>query len=226
MLNVGLTGGMGSGKSSVSALLASHGAVIVDHDKAARDILEPGTEGLQAVVERFGPTVLQEDGSLNRPALAALVFNGDEDARLALNAITHHRISERTHAQYEQARRDLGEQAIVIQDSPLLLETNAQKRYIGVIVIEAPVELRIKRLAEGRGIDEDEARRRIAVQASDDERRAIARWVIVNDGDMDDLAAKIKSLWDELLLLNAKVNELGLDPTAPIPLDEPLPSAV
>jgi dephospho-CoA kinase len=222
MLNVGLTGGMGSGKSAVSSLLASHGAVIVDHDKAARDVVAPGTSGLAAIVERFGDGVLLPDGALNRPALAALVFNGDDDARLALNAITHHRITESTQAQWRDARERLGDAAIVIQDSPLLLETNAMSRYIGVIVVEAPIETRIQRLQQGRGIAEDEARRRIAVQATDEQRRAIARWVVANDGDMDDLGAKVGELWQELLALNAKVVAEGLDGSAPIPLDVPL----
>lgn len=224
MLNVGLTGGMGSGKSAVSELLASHGAVIVDHDKTARDIVQPGRAALRKIVERFGDQVLLPDGSLNRPALAALVFNGDEQARLDLNHITHPRISRSTREQYHRARKRLGDQAIVIQDSPLLYETRAQHRYIGVIVVEAPAELRIARLAAGRGIPEDEARRRIAVQATDEQRRSVARWVVVNDGDLEDLAIKVKSLWDELCALNAKVVELRLDPSTPIPLSQPLPS--
>lgn len=217
MLNVGLTGGMGSGKSAVSALLASHGAVIVDHDKTARDIVQPGRAALRQIVERFGEGVLLEDGSLNRPALAALVFNGDESARLDLNRITHPRIARSTREQYNRAVKRLGDQAIVIQDSPLLYETKAQGKYIGVIAVEAPAELRIKRLQAGRGIPEDEARRRIAVQATDEQRRTVARWVIVNDGDMNDLAAKVDELWAKLQKLNAKVIEEGLDGSAPLP---------
>lgn len=222
MLNVGLTGGMGSGKSAVSSLLASHGAVIVDHDQAARDIVKPGRAALRQIVARFGEQVLLPDGSLNRPALAALVFNGDEDARIALNKITHPRISRSTREQYNRARRRLGDDAIVIQDSPLLFETHAQNRYIGVIVVEAPVELRIERLQAGRGIDAEEARKRIAVQATDEQRRAIARWVVVNDGDLDDLAVKVGQLWAALQKLNAKVVAEGLDGSAPIPLSVPL----
>lgn len=222
MLNVGLTGGMGSGKSAVSELLASYGAVVVDHDKVAREIVEPGQPALRDIVERFGEGVLLPDGALNRPALAALVFNGDEQARLDLNKITHPRISQETRARYER-QKSQGD-AIVIQDSPLLLEDHQQDRYIGVIAVEAPAELRIPRLVAGRGIDPDEARRRIAVQATDEQRRSIARWVVLNDGDREDLAVKVKALWDELNALNAAVNKLGLDPSAPIPLDQPLPS--
>ncbi|MCU1688745.1 MAG: dephospho-CoA kinase [Pseudonocardiales bacterium] len=222
LLNVGLTGGMGSGKSAVSSLLASHGAVIVDHDKTARDIVKPGRAALRLIAERFGPEVLLPDGSLNRPALAGLVFNGDENARKDLNRITHPRIGRSTREQYNRALARLGDQAIVIQDSPLLYETNAQIRYIGVIVVEAPVELRIQRLQAGRGIDAEEARKRIAVQASDEQRRTIARWVVVNDGDMDDLAVKVGELWAALQKLNAKVNAEGLDGSAPIPLSVPL----
>jgi dephospho-CoA kinase len=222
VLNVGLTGGMGSGKSAVSSLLASHGAVMVDHDRTARDIVEPGRAALREIVARFGEGVLLEDGSLNRPALAALVFNGDEDARQALNRITHPRIARSTREQYNRARKRLGDQAIVIQDSPLLFETKAQNRYIGVIVVEAPVELRIQRLHAGRGIPEDEARRRIAVQATDEQRRTIARWVVSNDGDLDDLAVQVGQLWASLQKLNARVIAEGLDGSAPIPLSVPL----
>jgi dephospho-CoA kinase len=209
---------MGSGKSAVSSLLASHGAVIVDHDKTARDIVKPGRAALRLIVERFGPEVLLPDGSLNRPALAGLVFNGDESARKDLNRITHPRIGRSTREQYNRARKRLGDDAIVIQDSPLLYETNAQIRYVGVIVVEAPVELRIERLQAGRGIDAEEARKRIAVQATDEQRRAIARWVVVNDGDLDDLAVKVGQLWAQLQKLNAKVIAEGLDGSAPIPL--------
>lgn len=219
LLNVGLTGGMGSGKSAVSLLLASRGAVIVDHDKTARDIVLPGRVALKLIAERFGEGVLQADGSLNRPALAALVFNGDEDARKDLNKITHGRIAKSTREQFNRAKSRLGDQAIVVQDSPLLFETNAQSRYIGVIVVEAPIEMRIQRLQAGRGIAEDEARRRIAVQATDEQRRAIARWVVVNDGDLEDLSGKVDELWDSLQKLNAKVIAEGLDGTAPLPLD-------
>lgn len=226
LLNLGLTGGIGSGKSAVAALLRAHGAVINDLDQNARDVVGPGSEGLRKIVERFGDGVLLPDGSLNRPALSAAVFNGDDQARMDLNKITHPLIAQLSREQVQRAKDELGDQAIIITDSPLLFESKSERGFIAVIVVEAPTELRITRLAEGRGISEEEARKRIAVQVSDEHRRAGARWLIVNDGDLDALAAKVATVWDEVVALNAKVNELGLDPATPLPLDQPLPSQV
>jgi dephospho-CoA kinase len=223
VLSVGLTGGIGSGKSAVSSLLIEHGAVLIDLDKVARDIVAPGGPALGEVTERFGTGVLQEDGALDRAKMAETVF-GDDEARGDLQRIIFAHMGRMTKATREAAMARLGDQAIFVTDAPILLETKTEGSYIGIIVVDAPEELRIARLKEGRGIDEEDARRRMAVQVSDEHRRANARWLISNEGSLDELAAKVAAVWQELVELNATVIALGLDPAKPIPLDEPLPS--
>ncbi len=225
MLNVGLTGGIGSGKSAVSALLIKHGAVLIDLDQVARDIVAPGGPGLGEVTERFGTEVLQEDGALDRAKMAEKAF-GDDTARTDLQNIIFAHMGRMTREMREDAKARLGDQAIFVTDAPILLETKTEGNYIGIIIVDAPEELRIQRLKEGRGIDEEDARRRIAVQVSDEHRRANARWLIANDGTLEELEAKVADVWAQLVALNAKVIELGLDPAKPIPLDQPLPSEV
>jgi dephospho-CoA kinase len=183
-MHVGLTGGVGSGKSTVAAMLAEHGAVVIDSDLVAREVVEPGTPGLAAVVERFGSAVLAADGTLDRPALASIVF-GDDAARAELNAIVHPLIGERT-AQMTMAAP---EGAVVVFDIPLLVESNMAAGFDTVIVVEAAVPLRLERLA-GRGMAEADARARIAAQASDEQRRAVAGELISNNGSREDLAAQ------------------------------------
>lgn len=223
MLSVGLTGGIGSGKSAVSSLLIEHGAVLIDLDKVARDIVAPGGPALGEVTERFGTGVLQADGALDRAKMAETVFGNDE-ARNDLQRIIFAHMGRMTKETREAAIQRLGDQAIFVTDAPILLETKTEGSYIGVIVVDAPEELRIARLKDGRGINEEDARRRIAVQVSDEHRRANARWLISNEGNLEELAVKVEALWQELVALNATVIELGLDPAAPIPLDQPLPS--
>lgn len=224
MLRVGLTGGMGAGKSAVASLLAKRGAVIIDLDLIGRQALEPGQPALAEVVELFGTDVLREDGSLDRAAMAAAVFS-DPEARGKLEKITWAAMGRGGQAIVARAQQEQGDQAIIVTDAPILFETHMERNLIGVIVVEAPLELRIARLKEGRGVDEEDARRRIALQTSDEARRAGARWLIVNDGDLDDLEVKVDAVWQELLALNAAVVALGLSPSAPIPLDQPLPTA-
>lgn len=226
MLNLGLTGGIGAGKSAVAALFKAHGAVINDLDQNARDVVAPGTDGLAEIVARFGDGVLLPDGSLDRPALSAAVFNGDDQARLDLNRITHPRIGARSREVKDQARERFGDQAIVITDSPLLFESKSERNFISVILVEAPTQLRIARLSAGRGISEEEARKRIAVQVSDEHRRAGSRWLITNDGDLDQLGEQVAAVWGEILDLNAAVIAQGLPWDVPLPLDKPLPSRV
>jgi dephospho-CoA kinase len=224
MIRVGLTGGIGSGKSAVSELLAQRGAIIIDLDQIARDVVAPGEPAHQQIVERFGPELLLEDGTLDRPAMAAKVF-GDDVARGDLQKIIFVQMGISGKAKLEQGIAEFGDQAIFVTDAPILFETNTGSHYIGVIVVEAPLETRLARLKEGRGVDEDDARRRMAVQWSDEKRREAARWIVPNDGDRDALAAHVDALWAELRALNAAVIELGLEPAAPIPLDQPLPVA-
>lgn len=197
MFLIGLTGGIGSGKSTVAELLAAHGAVIVDADRIAREVVEPGSPTLERLVERFGRGVLQPDGALDRPALARIAF-ATEDARKDLEAITHPAIGEEFLRQVQAAPAD----AVVVHDVPLLAETaNAASRgYAAVLVVEAPREIRLERL-EGRGVSRADAEARMATQATDEMRREIATHVIDNGADREALASIVDELWADLLEL-------------------------
>ncbi len=176
VLRTGLTGGTGSGKSTVARRLGERGAVVVDADVLAREVVAPGSEGLAAVVEEFGPDVLAPDGALDRAALAAVVF-GDDARRRALEAITHPLIARRTGELVAAAPDD----AVLVHDVPLLVEKRMGAGYHLVVVVDAPVEDRVRRLV-GRGMPEDDARRRIASQADDEQRRAAADVWLENAG--------------------------------------------
>lgn len=193
MLKVGLTGGIGAGKSEVSRLLASHGAVIVDADRIAREVVEPGTEGLRAVVAEFGEEILAPDGSLDRPKLGALVF-ADRERRAALNAIVHPLVGARS-AELEAAA---GPGAVVVHDVPLLTENGLAPLYDRVLVVDASAETRLDRLVRLRGMSESEARARMAAQADREERLAVADVVIDNDGPLDDLEPQVRKVWEDL----------------------------
>jgi len=189
---VGLTGGIGSGKSTVAALLAERGAIVVDADAIARQVVEPGTPALAKLVERFGPAILAPDGSLDRQALADRAFV-DDASRKDLEAITHPAIGEEFLRQVASAPPD----AIVVHDVPLLAESKRGLEYAAVIVVEAPVDVRLARL-ESRGVRREDAQRRIAMQASDEERRKLATWVVDNSGDLAALEAQVDAIWAEL----------------------------
>jgi dephospho-CoA kinase len=192
-LVVGLTGGIGAGKSAALERFRELGAVVVDSDDVAREVVAPGTPGLAAVVARFGPSVLRDDGTLDRAALASLVFS-DDAARRDLEAITHPLVRAEVRRRVSAASSD----SIVVNAVPLLVETGVAGEYDRVVVLEAPVELRVRRLARSRGMSRDEALARMAAQASDDERRPVAWRVIVNDGSLDDLRIAIDQVWAEL----------------------------
>lgn len=192
MLQIGLTGGIGAGKTAVARRFAELGALVVDADALAREVVGPGSVGLDSVVAEFGSGVLAADGSLDRAALAKVVF-GDDAARARLNAILHPLVGRRAAELIVAAPPD----AVVVQDVPLLVETGAAGRYDLVVVVEAPVEVRAERLARDRGMAADEARARMAAQASDAERRAVADVVLVNDGDLDALRAQVDRVWRE-----------------------------
>jgi dephospho-CoA kinase len=200
VLLVGLTGGIGSGKSTVAELLVRRGAVVVDADAVARSVVEPGTPALAALVERFGEGVLGADGALDRPKLAELAF-ADEQSRKDLEAITHPAINAEFLRQMQAAPAD----GIVVCDVPLLAESPAAQArgYPVVIVVEAPRALRLERL-EGRGVPRDDAERRMAAQASDEERRAIATHLIDNSGDLAALEPQVETLWTDLLRIKAE----------------------
>ena len=190
-MRIGLTGGIGSGKSTVSGLLAAHGAVIVDADRIAREVVEPGTPGLAAVVDAFGPGVLAADGSLDRPALAGIVFADDAERR-KLDGIVHPLVRQRATELATEADPD----AVVVHDIPLLVETGQASSYDLVLIVEADLETRVARLVH-RGLTEQDARARIAAQAGDEERRAVADVVLDNSGTPEDLAAQVDRFWAE-----------------------------
>ena len=198
MLRVGLTGGIGSGKSTVSARLAELGAVVLDADKAARAVVEPGTPGLAAIVETFGPGVLASDGSLDRAKLASIVF-ADEAALAKLNGITHPLIHEYIQAAEEAALAAGGDDVVLVHDVALLAEWGRAKEFDLVIVVDVPPETQLERLATQRGMPEDQARARMAAQAARDQRLAVADIVIDNSGSREDLDRRVAEVWDELL---------------------------
>ncbi|MYW07750.1 dephospho-CoA kinase [Streptomyces sp. SID2563] len=193
MLRVGLTGGIGAGKSEVSRLLVGYGAVLIDSDRIAREVVEPGTPGLAAVAEEFGPGVLAPDGTLDRPALGAIVF-ADPDRLAALNAIVHPLVRDRS-AELEKAA---GPDSVVVHDVPLLTENGLAPLYDLVIVVDAAPETQLDRLVRLRGMTEADARARMAAQATREQRRAVADLVIDNDGPVEELAARVREVWAEL----------------------------
>jgi len=197
MLRVGLTGGIGSGKSEVSQRLAALGAVVVDADRAAREVVEPGTPGLQQIAETFGPGVLQADGSLDRSKLAELVF-ADEEARGRLNAIVHPLVHERMRAADAEAVRAGGDGTVVVHDVPLLAEGGRGGEFDLVIVVDVPAEVQVERLARARGMTGEQARARMAAQASREQRLAVADIVIDNSGTLEELDRRVAEVWTEL----------------------------
>ena len=194
MLLVGLTGGIGAGKSTVAELLTERGAIVIDGDVIARRVVEPGQPALAAIVERFGPEVLGPDGRLDRPALAAKAFARDED-RLALEAITHPAIG----AEFVREMSEAPPDSIVVNDVPLLVESQkaAERGYEVVIVVEAPRAARLDRL-EARGLTRADAEARMAAQATDEERRAVATHLLHNGGTPEELATQVDVLWADL----------------------------
>ncbi len=194
MKRVGLTGGIGAGKSTVAKMLASHGAVIVDSDAIARDVVAPGTPGLAEIVGAFGPGVLSADGSLDRPGLGRIVFN-DADALRRLEQITHPRIageSARLIADAEAAGAP-----VLVHDIPLLVENGLPETFDAVVVVEAPDELRLERLA-ARGLPREQALERMRAQATDEQRRQAATHLIINAGSTAELRARVDEVWAAL----------------------------
>ncbi|WP_328870616.1 dephospho-CoA kinase [Streptomyces sp. NBC_00287] len=193
MLKVGLTGGIGAGKSEVSRLLVACGAVLIDADRIAREVVAPGTPGLAAIVEAFGEDVLAEDGSLDRPKLGSIVF-ADPDKLAVLNSIVHPLVGARSR-ELEQAA---AEDAVVVHDVPLLTENGLAPLYDLVVVVDASPETQLDRLVRLRGMTEEDARARMAAQATREKRREIADIVIDNDVPLEELQQRVRDVWDEL----------------------------
>ncbi|SDH87193.1 dephospho-CoA kinase [Actinokineospora alba] len=220
MLYVGLSGGIGSGKSTVAGRLAEHGAYVVDSDKVAREVVEPGTEGLAELVAAFGDGILAEDGSLDRAALASIAFTDDE-SRQRLNAIMHPRVGARTAELIAEAPAD----AVVVQDIPLLVEIGVAPVYHLVVIVDAPVEVRVHRLVHSRGLQEADARARIAAQATEEARRAVADVWLDNSGPADQVLAAVDELWaDRLVRYEANVRLHRHTPRGAPRLVEPDPT--
>ena len=193
MYRVGLTGGIGAGKSEVSRRLAAQGAVVIDADAIAREVVEPGTPGLDEVVAAFGPEVLLPDGSLDRPRLGDIVF-ADPDLRTRLNGIVHPLVGARMRELEESA----GPGSIVVHDVPLIAENNMAGAYDLVVVVDVPPRLQLDRLVRHRGLTREQARARMAAQASREQRLGIAGIVIDNSGSLAELDRQVGELWTEL----------------------------
>jgi dephospho-CoA kinase len=192
VIRIGLTGGIGSGKSTVARRLAELGAIIIDADAIAREVVEPGTAGLRQVVARFGDEILTSDGALNRPKLGSIVF-ADAEALADLNAIVHPLVGART----AELMGRVADDDVVVYDVPLLVENELQDGFDAVLVVEAPTEVRLTRLV-ARGLTEDDARSRIAAQASNEQRREVATVLLDNAGSLAELHAHVDDAYRRL----------------------------
>jgi dephospho-CoA kinase len=193
MLRIGLTGGIGAGKSVASTRLAELGAVVIDYDALAKDVVAPGTVGLDAIVEEFGPQMLAANGSLDRSRLGQLVF-ADPQALIRLNAVVHPQVR-RVAAERDAAAAMADARAVVVHDIPLLAESEDIERFHLVVVVDTPVEMRVRRLVEGRGLSGQDARARIAAQADDATRLAIADVTLDGSGEPVFLREQVDALW-------------------------------
>jgi dephospho-CoA kinase len=221
MLRIGLTGGIGAGKSAISATFAECGAIIVDGDVIAREVVQPGTEGLASLVEAFGDDILLPDGSLNRPALAAKAFR-DDDARKKLNGIVHPLVGKRR----AEIIAAVAEDAVVVEDIPLLVESGMAPLFPLVVVVHADAEVRVRRLVEQRGMSEEDARARIAAQADDEQRRAVADVWLDNSGSPAELVRRAHDVWNDRILPfahNISERQIARAPARLVPPDPSWP---
>jgi dephospho-CoA kinase len=221
MLRIGLTGGIGAGKSALSATFAQCGGIIVDGDVIAREVVQPGTEGLASLVEAFGDDILLPDGSLDRPALAAKAFR-DDDARGVLNGIVHPLVAKRR----SEIIAAVSEDAVVVEDIPLLVESGMAPLFPLVVVVHADVELRVRRLIEQRGMSEEDARARIAAQATDEQRRAVADVWLDNSSSQADLVQRAHDVWNNRILPfahNLTQRQIARAPARLVPADPTWP---
>ncbi|WP_406815851.1 dephospho-CoA kinase [Mycobacterium sp. M23085] len=217
MLRIGLTGGIGAGKSALSSTFAQCGAVIVDGDVIAREVVQPGTQGLASLVEAFGSDILLPDGSLDRPALAAKAFRDDE-ARKTLNGIVHPLVGNRRSEIIASVPSD----SVVVEDIPLLVESGMAPLFPLVVIVHADVEVRLRRLVDQRGMLEDDARARIAAQASDEQRRAVADIWLDNSGSPEDLVRRAHDVWNNRIVPfahNLSARQIARAPARLVPPD-------
>lgn len=217
MLRIGLTGGIGAGKSTVSRAFAECGGVVVDGDVISREVVEPGTEGLAALVEHFGHDILLPDGALNRPALAAVAFS-DEEKRKTLNGIVHPLVARRRSELIAAAAED----AVIVEDIPLLVESQMAPLFPLVVVVNADPEVRVRRLIDHRGFSEDDARARIAAQATEEQRRAVADVWLDNTGSEGRLVEQARDLWYQRIVPfahNVAARTPAPDPESLVPAD-------
>ncbi|CAN5203655.1 hypothetical protein BH18ACT9_BH18ACT9_04080 [soil metagenome] len=193
-VRVGLTGGVASGKSTVAAILAELGCVVVDADLLAREVVAPGTEGLLRIVGEFGPEVLDDRGELDRPAMASTVF-ADQEARLRLEAIVHPLVRARAAAIEAEAPR----WSVIVHDIPLLVETGQDASFDAVLVVDVPVETQVERMVAERGLSRAEARARVSAQATRERRREVATYVIDNTGTRENLRDRVTEVFQALV---------------------------
>lgn len=196
MLHIALTGGIAAGKSVVAARLVNNGAVLVDSDAIVRKLQEPAQPGLVAIAREFGPHMIAADGSLNRKELGELIFS-DDHARIRLNEIIHPLVRECSKELVQQAVAERGQDVVIVHDIPLLVETGQAHDFDVVLVVESPREERIRRMVENRGMTEDEALTRIDAQATDNQRRAVADHVFINNTSVEDLEAAVDAWWHQ-----------------------------
>lgn len=210
-MRIGLTGGIGAGKSTVSATFSELGGIVIDGDVIAREVVEPGTAGLARLVEEFGPDILLPDGALDRPALAAVAFS-DDQKRATLNGIVHPLVGQRRAELIDAAPAD----AVIIEDIPLLVESHMAPLFPLVVIVHADIETRVIRLLQYRGFSEADARARIAAQATEEQRRAVADVWLDNSGDPAALEERVRQLWYERILPFAQNMEIGAPAAAPV----------
>lgn len=192
-LRLGLTGGIASGKSTVSRIFAELGAIIIDSDLLAREVVAPGTDGLDEVVKAFGEEVLTATGEMDRAKVGAIVF-ADPSRRKVLEQIIHPRVFQRA----LEIDGSAGEHDVVINDIPLLVETNQADRFDAVVVVDVPTELQVERMVRDRGMSVEEAEGRIAAQATREQRLAVATYVVENTGSLEDLRKRVEQVWEQL----------------------------
>lgn len=209
MRRIGLTGGIGSGKSTVAQMLADRGAVIIDADAISRELMEPGSDVLDETVRAFGPAILTADGRLDRAALASVIFE-NEAKRKELNSIVHPAVRSEAERQAAAVKADPGFSGVLIEDIPLLVETGQVHRFDGVVMVETALAERLRRLVDQRGMSRADALARIQAQASDQERREIATWLVDNSHSLEETRRQVETVYGQILEMQDTVKHISL----------------